>query len=166
MKMAFIERLQRATEPKHWLGDMEADHYIYSAGVAGERFFTALRDEGKILGARCQRCSVTYVPPRIYCEMCFSKLGEDSYEDVGLRGRVVSFTVARLNREGNQLDVPEVFAVIRLGQASTGLLHKLGEAAPDEVRVGMEVEAVLKPKDKREGRITDIEHFRPVSSIT
>jgi hypothetical protein len=159
--MAFIEKLQKATEPKHWLGDMEADHYIYSAGVAGERFFTALRDEGKILGARCQRCSVTYVPPRIYCEGCFAELKD--YREMGLKGQVASFTVVRLDKEGKKLNTPEVFALIQLGPDATGLLHKLGEIGPEEVRIGMEVEAVLKPKGEREGRITDIEYFRPLA---
>jgi len=43
----------------------------------------------------------------------------------------------------------------------TPLLHKLGEVEPANVCVGLEVEAVLKPKKDREGKITDILYFKP-----
>lgn len=150
----------KPTEIKHWLGHMEVDHYHYTAGLAGERFFKALRDEGKLLGARCQKCRITYIPPRIYCERCFAEL--DEYVDVGLRGRVRSFTLARIDRAGRPLEPPEIRALISFGDDTTDLLHLLGEVEPEELCIGMEVEAVLKPKREREGKITDILYFRPV----
>lgn len=161
--MTFIEKFQKTTDMKHWPGDMEVDHFFYTAGVAGEIFFTALRDKGAILGARCESCGVVYVPPRIYCEDCFGELRENAYIDVGLRGQVRSFTVARLGKDGQELKKPEIFAIIGLGPKSTGFLHKLGEITPAAVRVGLEVKAVLKPKAEREGHITDIAYFRPAA---
>ncbi len=154
-----LERIEKATETRHWLGDMEADHYYYSAGIAGEKFFTALRDDGKILGAHCPTCHLTYVPPRIYCERCFAELTE--YKDVGTRGRVVAFTIAHYDKAGNRLEPPESFALISFGPCVTPLLHRLGEVEPERICVGMEVEMVLKPK--REGKITDILYFKPIS---
>lgn len=155
-----MERISKPTEINHWLGHMEVDHYHYTAGLAGERFFTALRDEGKLLGSRCARCEITYIPPRIYCERCCAELTE--FIDVGLRGRVRSFTIARIDREGQPLEEPETRALISFGDETTDLLHLLGEVEPDELCIGMEVEAVLKPKREREGKITDILYFRPV----
>lgn len=160
--MTFFEKFSKTTEPKHWLGDMEADHYIYSAGIAGEKFFTALRDEGKILGVECKSCKITYVPPRIYCEKCFAELNEKSFIDVGLRGRVKTFTVARLDKMGQKLAKPEIFAIIAFGPNATGFLHKLGEVEPGKVKIDMAVEAVLKPKRERAGKLTDIAYFKPV----
>ncbi|MGQ9477938.1 MAG: Zn-ribbon domain-containing OB-fold protein [Candidatus Bipolaricaulia bacterium] len=155
-----MERISKPTGIKHWLGHMEVDHYYYTAGLAGERFFTALRDEGKLLSSRCSRCEITYIPPRIYCERCFAELKD--FVDVGLRGRVRSFTIARIDREGRPLEEPEIRALISFGDETTALLHLLGEVEPDELCIGMEVEAVLKPKREREGKITDILYFRPV----
>jgi len=157
-----LERIQKTTDARHWLGDMEADHYYYSAGIAGEKFFEALRDEGKILGAHCEQCNITYVPPRIYCERCFAELDQKSLKDVGLRGHVHSCTVAHMDKSGNRLEPPEILAIITLGAHTTGLLHRLGEVAPEQVCVGSAVEAVLKPKKERAGQITDILYFRPV----
>ncbi len=154
-----IERIEKATEIRHWLGDMEADHYYYSSGIAGERFFVALRDEGKILGSHCAACNLTYVPPRIYCEHCFAELTE--YKEMGKRGCVVTFTVAHYDKAGHRLDPPEIFALISFGPCTTPLLHRLGEIEPEKICVGLEVEAVLKPKKDREGKITDILYFKP-----
>lgn len=156
-----IERIPDPTKIRHWHGNMEVDHYLYTSGIAGERFFTALRDEGKILGAECKACNITYVPPRIYCERCFAAL-EDSFVDVGLKGRVRTFTVARIDKDGNELDEPEIRAIVMFGDNTTGLLHLLGEVEPEAVRIGMEVEAVLRDREEREGKITDIEYFKPV----
>jgi uncharacterized OB-fold protein len=53
--------------------------------------------------------------------------------------------------------------VIRLdGTSEGGFLHLLGEVAPDDVRAGMEVEAVWKPPGERAGSILDIRYFRPL----
>jgi uncharacterized OB-fold protein len=157
-----LERIEKATEARHWLGDMEADHYYYSAGIAGERFFVALRDEGKIVGTHCAACNLTYVPPRMYCEHCFAELSEKNLKDMGKRGCVVAFTVAHYDKSGNRLDPPESFALISFGTRTTPLLHKLGEVEPENICVGLEVEAVLKPKKERKGKITDILYFKPV----
>ena len=52
--------------------------------------------------------------------------------------------------------------MIRLDGASQGgFLHKLGEVAPDDVAIGMAVEAVWRPLEERTGSILDIAYFRP-----
>jgi uncharacterized OB-fold protein len=48
------------------------------------------------------------------------------------------------------------------GTSEGGFLHLLGEVAPDEVRAGMQVEAVWKPPGERAGSILDIRYFRPL----
>jgi uncharacterized OB-fold protein len=46
-----------------------------------------------------------------------------------------------------------------------GILHLLEEVEPDPVKIhiGMKVQAVWKPKEERQGAITDIKYFRPIS---
>ena len=43
-----------------------------------------------------------------------------------------------------------------------GILHKLGEVKPEDVKIGMKVKAVWKPAKEREGAITDIKYFKPI----
>jgi uncharacterized OB-fold protein len=61
------------------------------------------------------------------------------------------------------LDEPELPAVISIDGSDGGFLHMLGEIKPDEVTIGMKVEAVWKPVGERTGSILDIAYFRPRS---
>lgn len=153
--MSWLEREHGA--PTSWRGDLPV-RSRYTFGVAGERFFRALKDEGKILGARCPHCDVVYVPARIFCECCLRRLEE--WLDVGTRGEVHTFTLLYENLDGSPRTEPEIVAFIRLGDG--GLVHRLGEVDPEEVAIGMEVEAAFKPAKERQGSITDIAYFRPV----
>ena len=55
-----------------WLEEVEpltlkgqiAVPYTWWVGETGSRFLASLRDEGKILGNRCDQCNTVYVPPR------------------------------------------------------------------------------------------------------
>ncbi len=155
--MTLLQRDPKA--PVAWMGDLPVTNR-YTYGVAGEKFFRALKDEGRILGTHCPRCDHTYVPAAIFCERCLGKL--DEWVDVGTIGDVVTFTVLYAGLDGKPLEKPELVAFIRF--ADGGLIHYLGEVEPEQVEIGMMVEAALKPKSKREGSILDIKYFRPVKS--
>ena len=57
---------------------------------------------------------------------------------------------------------PVIMAMIRLDGTQGGVVHYLGEIKPEDVTIGMAVQAVLKPKKERKGSITDIKYFKPV----
>lgn len=152
-----IEKITNPLKTRHWLGNMEA-HYVYTLGVAGERFFKELKENGRIMGAKCPRCGIVYVPPRMYCEKCFAKLEE--WVDVGRKGVIHTFTIATLDIDGKKLEKPEIYALIKFESAHGGIIHKIGET--DTVFIGMKVEAVLKPLEERNASINDIAYFRPV----
>jgi len=154
-----LEKLTDPREIQHWHGHMETD-YIYTLGVAGERFFKEIKQNGRIVGAKCRRCGIIYVPPRMYCERCFEKL--EDWMDVGRRGTVHTFTIAHVDVDGSKLEVPTMYAMIKIDGTDGGLVHKLGEIHPDDVKFDMKVEAVLKPKNQRVGSINDIKYFKPV----
>jgi uncharacterized OB-fold protein len=143
--------------PDAWRGEMPVVSR-YTAGLAGERFLRAVKDEGRILGARCTQCDRTYVPATIFCERCLGAL--DEWVDVGTRGQVHTYTLLYEDLDGVRLDTPEIVAFVRLGNG--GLVHRLGEVQAEAVTIGMPVEAVFKPADEREGSILDIVYFRPV----
>ena len=153
--MSLLERDPNA--PDAWLGEMPITSR-YTAGVAGEKFLRALKDEGKILGSTCDRCGITYVPARQFCERCMDEL--DETVDVGTVGEVHTFTLLFENLDGSQREEPEVIAFISLGDG--GLVHKLNDIDLDDLDIGLLVEAVFKPEAERQGSILDIAHFRPV----
>jgi uncharacterized OB-fold protein len=154
--MTLLERNPQA--PNHWLGSLPVSSR-YTAGVAGEKFFRAIKDEGKILGTYCSNCDITYIPGRIFCERCMAEL--DDWQDMGTKGEVFTFTLLFEDMDGAPIEEPIVVAFIRIGDG--GLIHQLGEIDLEELAIGTPVEAVFKPKSERQGSILDIRYFRPTS---
>jgi hypothetical protein len=158
--MALVERNQLTTHNTKWKGEIPLE-YLYTAGRAGERFLRAIKEEGKFIGTRNEELGITYVPPRAYCEHTMESL-EDSYVDVPNRGTVETFTISYENYDGSPKDNPTIVAMVVLEGTDGGLVHWLGEIDPEEVMIGMVVEAVFKPENEREGSILDIKYFKPV----
>ncbi len=157
--MALIERFQKTTDITKWQGQIPMS-YVYTVGRAGEKFFREIMN-GKIFGARCDSCKVTYVPPRIYCEKCFARL-EDRYTEVGMKGTVHTFTHCFEAYDGAKKEAPSILAMVRIDGTEGGLVHWLGEVDFEKVYIGMAVEAVLKSPNEREGSILDIKYFKPI----
>ena len=140
-----------------WQGDLPVTSR-YTFGLAGERFYRAIKDEGKLFGTRCNRCERNYVPASLFCERCMQEL--DTWIDVGTSGEVHTFTLLYEGLDGDRKKNPEIIAFIRLGDG--GIVHRLSEIDKDKITIGMQVEAVFKAKAEREGSIQDVSHFRPV----
>jgi uncharacterized OB-fold protein len=137
-------------------GTIEGDfpvHFRYTAGVAGEKFLREIKDNGRLVAARCNNCQLNYLPPRIYCERCMSKLGE--YVEIENSGIIQSYTLCTQDKEGRQLAEPVNVALVRFPSAHGGIIHRTN----GEVCVGDRVRAVFKPKSSRTGSILDIEYF-------
>ena len=128
--------------------------FRYTPGVGNTAFLEALRDRGTFLGSRCADCGVTYLPARIFCEHCLAGLVADT--ECGPEGTVESWTVARQDVDGAQLEPPVTFALARLDGADTVLLHRLLGTTD----IGGRVRAVL--RQDRTGSIHDLEGFEPI----
>lgn len=157
--MSPLERVTRVDQTKPWYGEFPT-YYIYTLGIAGERFFREIKDKSRIYGARCPQCHLIYVPPRMYCERCFEKL--EDWVEMGNKGTVHTYTVAYFGLDGSKLEKPIVIAMVSIDGAYGGIVHQLGEVKADEVCIGMPVEAVFKSKRERAGNILDIKYFRPI----
>ncbi len=157
--MSLLHRIERADDALNWHGDMPTKGR-YTAGIAGERFFREIKERGQFLATVCLDCDITYMPPRLYCEECFSQLEE--WAEVGSWGHVHTFTVVHRDLDNEPLSEPRILAFVTLDDTDGGLVHYLDEIEPEDVYLGMRVEAVLKAEDERQGSITDIEYFRPV----
>jgi len=154
-----LEKIALPEEVRRWEGEIPVGHR-YTPGVAGEAFFTALRDRGVLLGSRCVACSYTYVPARLFCERCFAELAADA--EVGPGGTLVSFTISFVDLEGRPLERPVTFGLVRLDGADAVLLHRIVAPGEEPLEIGERVEAVRRPDGERSGSILDIEGFRLV----
>jgi hypothetical protein len=153
--MTLLERDPKA--PPAMLGTLPVTNR-YTYGLAGERFFRAIQEEDRILGTRCPDCERVYVPAAAFCERCLGKL--DEWVDVGTTGEVHTFTLLFKGYDGSPLETPQLVAFIQI--ADGGLVHFLDEVDPQDLAIGMPVEAVFMPKHERTGSILDIAYFRPV----
>lgn len=135
--------------------------YAWDAGIAIGRFLEGLHD-GEIIGTRCHACGRTAVPPRLFCEDCFRPM--DEYVRLQDTGTVNTFSLCYVTWDVQIIERPQIPAVIEIEGADPGMgiLHLLDEVAPEDVHVGMRVQAVWKPPEERIGAITDIRYFRPV----
>jgi uncharacterized OB-fold protein len=135
--------------------------FAWDTGIAIGTYLAALK-EGYLLGGYCSTCRRTVIPPRVVCEWCFRPM--ESYVRLEDTGTVNTFSLCYVTWDVKRIEEPEIPAVIEIDGASPlhGIMHKLEEIKPDEVMIGMRVQAVWKPAEEREGAITDILYFKPL----
>ncbi|MFJ9389260.1 Zn-ribbon domain-containing OB-fold protein [Nocardioides sp. NPDC101246] len=132
--------------------------YHYAASPEESSFFRGLA-EGRILGQRCPKCRKVYVPPRGACPTD----GVPTAEEVELSqvGTVTTFCIVNVPFLGQKIKPPYVSAYVLLDGADIALQHLILDIPAEEVRMGMRVEAVWKPRDEWGTSIENISHFAP-----
>jgi uncharacterized OB-fold protein len=102
-------------------------------------YFDAAR-EGRLRLQRCPRDGVFFYP-RSHCHDCWQTDWE--WSDLSGRGEVYSFTIDRIGHDpALARDVPFVIALVSLEEGARVVANLVG-CAPEEVRVGMPVEAIF-----------------------
>jgi hypothetical protein len=127
--------------------------YTRSVGPTLSKFFTALR-ERRVLGVRGSDGRV-HVPPAEYDPVTYEPLGE--MVPVSAVGTVVSWTWQAEPLEGQPLDRPFAWALIKLDGADTPLIHAVDAGEPESIRTGARVHVHW--ADELVGAITDIAYF-------
>jgi uncharacterized OB-fold protein len=141
----------------YWKPKLE---YGWDAGVAISRYLAGLK-EGRIIGVSCECCRRVVVPPRVVCEWCWEPTDQWVYlEDTGT---VNTYSICYIRWDASRAEEPQIPAVIEIdGADKAGFLHLLDEVDPEDVEIGMRVQAVWKPAAERIGSITDIKYFKPL----
>lgn len=132
--------------------------YIYAASPEESKFFRGLA-EGKLFGQRCPKCQKVYVPPRGACPVD----GVPTTDEVELpdRGTVTTYCVVNVPFQGQQIPIPYVSAYVLLDGADIAFLHLILDIDAADVRMGMRVEAVWKPREEWGTSLDNIKYFRP-----
>ena len=138
--------------------------YHWSAGQYVGKFLEELRDNGKIYVNICPKCGRGLMPPRPWCGRCHVRMGE--WVQLSGKGTVLLYAVTQQSfydsGTGGMTNVPSAGAIILMDGVSALLRHRLEETDPQKLRMGMRVEAVLKPKEQRTGNLNDIVYFRTI----
>ena len=123
--------------------------YKYSYG-GQSAFFRALRDYGKLLGAKCDACNFTYCPPRKNCSKCY---GDTRWVELPGTGKIESFTTIYRGTSMIKKGQPVICAYIRLDETDFVMLSNVEMSDVGKASVGMRVKAVF--KNERIGRVSD-----------
>ncbi len=125
----------------------------------GESSYLRALAQGRLIAQRCPACGKVYLPPRGACPVD----GVPTTTEVELpdTGIVTTFCVVNVPFTGQQVPVPYVAASVLIDGADIAFQHLILGCAPDEVRMGMRVKAVWKPRGEWETSMRNIEYFEP-----
>ncbi len=135
--------------------------YNYNAGIYVSKYLRELKENRRILGVKCPKCQKVYVPPRVVCGLCFTKMEE--FVTVSDQGILMAFTVVKVPytnpNTGEPKKLPFTCAYIRLDRSDSNLMHCLEEQNEKKIKTGMRVQAVF--NEERTGdHFTDIKYFK------
>lgn len=146
------------TEPVTMLTAPIRLEYRHTASPEESRFLRGLT-EGRLLGQRCPVCLKVYVPPRGACPVD----GVATVEDVELpdSGTITTFCIVNVPFLGQRITPPYVAAYVLLDGADIAFLHLILGCPVQDVRMGMRVQAVWRPREQWGPSLENIDHFRP-----
>jgi uncharacterized OB-fold protein len=130
----------------------------HSASAEESRYLRALA-EGKLTGQRCPECGKVYVPPRGACPTD----GVPTTTEVELPdvGTVTTFCIVNVPFQGQRIPSPYVAASVLLDGADIAFQHLILGCEPSDVRMGMRVRAVWRPREEWGTTAENVSHFEP-----
>ncbi|WP_006246494.1 Zn-ribbon domain-containing OB-fold protein [Mycolicibacterium tusciae] len=130
----------------------------HTASLPESAFLRAL-EEGKLLGARTGENGKVYFPAREADPATGQQL--DEFIELPDKGTVTTFAIINIPFAGQRIKPPYVAAYVLLDGADIPFLHLVTEIDAADVRMGMRVEAVWKPREEWGLGIDNIDYFRP-----
>lgn len=132
---------------------------IQHSASAPESIYLRGLQQGRLLGARTGDDGKVYFPPREADPATGREL--DQFVELPDKGTVTTFAIINIPFAGQRIKPPYVAAYILLDGADIPFLHVVTEIDAADVRMGMRVQAVWKPREEWGLGIDNIEHFRP-----
>jgi hypothetical protein len=142
--------------------------FKWNTGEPLGEFFRELKANAIIYANQCPTCGRNYCPPANTCTRDHTKCTEkDKWVAVGPKGTLLTFFICEqsflIPTTGEMLEVPFSVGLVLLDGVPVVLQHCLVETAVENIKPGMRVEAVFKPKEERKGNIFDIMHFKTIT---
>lgn len=132
--------------------------YRHSASAAESEFLRGVA-RGELTGQRCPVCAQVYIPPRGACPTDGVPLTD--WVRLAEEGTVTSFCVVNVPFLGQRIPPPYVAAAVLLDGADIPFQHLVLGIAPEQVRMGLRVRAVWRPREQWGHTLENIDHFTP-----
>ena len=116
-------------------------------------------NEGRVMLQWCRQCDRSVWYPREFCPNCLTENNPLEWIEASGRGRVHTYTVIRQAAHPFfQEQVPYIFGVVELAERARMMTNFLCD--PDEIEVGMPVEAVIVDGTDDQKKL----HFKPIGT--
>ena len=102
--------------------------------VFGIECFYRFVGEGKLMAAKCNKCSLLMLPPRPVCNNCYSK--DLSWVELKGRGKLLTYTVIHVAPTQFETLAPYAVGIVKLDEGPQ-LLGMIRGVEPDRLKVGM-----------------------------
>jgi uncharacterized OB-fold protein len=132
--------------------------YQHTASPGESTYLRGLAD-GRLIGQRCPVCGKVYIPSRGTCPVDGVPAG--IAVELPDTGTVTTFSIVNVAYPGQQVTPPYVAAAVLLDGADIAFQHLILGCEPGEVRIGMRVRAVWRPRQERDTTASTISHFTP-----
>jgi uncharacterized OB-fold protein len=132
--------------------------YTYTPGPSAQKSLRALA-EGKLMGETCPSCKKVYYPPSGACARCGVKT--EGQVEVSDKGVVTTYAIVRVPSDNIDIELPYCTAHILLDGADVPFFGLIQECPWEDVRMGMRVEAVWKPREEWGPSAENIRYFKP-----
>jgi uncharacterized OB-fold protein len=125
--------------------------YMVSCGELSP-FFRALKEEGKLMGARCPSCGSIYCPPRSWCHDCYE---DTEWVEMSGKGELIAFTKGYFATSDLVDEVPFYQGGVRLEGARYPIVCRIKLDDEEKLRPGIPMRVEFKTPEERLGRVTD-----------
>jgi len=102
--------------------------------VFGIESFYKFVGEGKLMGAKCNKCGEVMLPPRPVCTNCYSK--DLSWVELKGSGKLLTYTVIHIAPKQFEAYVPYPVGIVKLDEGPQ-LLGMIRDVELDKIKVGM-----------------------------
>ena len=134
--------------------------FNFWVGQYMDKLYDAM-EKKKLVGNKCPECGYVFVPPRKICGKCNLTLPLDQgWVDLPNSGTLLNYTVTpyKINeRSDRKVKKPQIIGMIQIDGSNTGIVYRLLDLEPEEVKIGMKLK--IEWEEKPKGDPSDIKGF-------
>ncbi|MFX1309481.1 MAG: Zn-ribbon domain-containing OB-fold protein [Promethearchaeota archaeon] len=134
--------------------------FNFWVGQYMDKFYDNL-EQKKIIGNKCPKCSDIFVPPRKICGKCNVTIPLDQiWLDLPDTGTLVNYTITPYkvtDRGSRKVKKEQIIGMVNIDGSNTGIVYKILDMEPGEVKTGMKVK--IDWAEKTKGEPSDIKGF-------
>lgn len=135
--------------------------FAFWVGQYLDKFYDNLENK-KIVGNKCPKCGDVFVPPRKICGKCNVVIPlNENWIDLPETGELMNYTTTyyKINdRSDRRVKKPQIIGIVKIDGSSTGLIYRLLDLEPDELKIGMKMK--IEWEDTPKGDPSDIKGFK------